>query len=76
MYLYSASAKVDAIILLNHFGLSMLYNFLLQKLRDIKAHNTIFIKKQASNYKLMSFWDNFKYRENIVDKRIENTVKF
>lgn len=44
MYLYLARAKVDAIILLNHLGLSVLYNLLLRKLRDIKAHNALFIK--------------------------------
>ena len=32
MYLYSAGVKVDAITLLNHLGLSVLYNSLLRKL--------------------------------------------
>lgn len=49
IYLYSASAKVDTITLLNHLGLSVLYNLLLQKLRDIKANSMVFIKKQAGN---------------------------
>ena len=53
IYLYSTGAKVDAIILLNHLGLSVLYNSPLQKLRDIKAQSTAFIKKQASNCKLV-----------------------
>ena len=76
MYLYSAGAKVDAITLLNHLGLFVLYNLLLQKLRDIKAHNTAFIKKQASNYKLVGSWDNFEYRKNVVGERIGDIVKF
>ena len=45
IYLYSAGAKVDAIILLNHFGFSVSYNLLMRKLRNIKAHSTAFIKK-------------------------------
>lgn len=44
MYLYSAGAKVDAIMLFNYLGLSVLYNSLLRKLRDIKAHSATFIK--------------------------------
>ena len=45
MYLYSTRAKVDAITLLNHLGLSVSYNSLLRKLRDIKAHSAAFIKQ-------------------------------
>lgn len=44
MYLYSARVKVNAITLLNHLGLSILYNSFLRKLRDIKAYNAVFIK--------------------------------
>lgn len=44
MYLYSAGAKVDAITLLNYLGLSVSYNSLIRKLRDIKAHSAVFIK--------------------------------
>ena len=76
MYLYSAGAKVDAITLLNHLGFSVSYNSLLQKLRDIKAHSTTFIKKQANNCKLVGFWDNFEYRKNVVNERIGDIVKF
>lgn len=45
IYLNLASAKVDAIILLNYVKLFVLYNLLLQKLKDIKAHNIVFIKQ-------------------------------
>lgn len=74
MYLYSAGA--DAITLLNHLGLSVSYNSLLRKLRDIKAHSAAFIKKQATNCKLVGSWDNFEYRENVAGERIGDTVKF
>lgn len=53
MYLYLAGAKVDTITLFNYLGLFVLYNLLLRKLRDIKANSAAFIKKQASNYKLV-----------------------
>lgn len=76
IYLYSTGAKVNAIILLNYLELFVSYNLLLQKLRDIKAHSTAFIKKQACNCKLVGFWDNFEYRENVVGEIIENIVKF
>ena len=76
MYLYSAGAKVDAIILINHLRLSVLYNSLLQKLRDIKAHSTAFIKKKASNCKLVGSWDIFEYRKNVISKRIGDIVMF
>ena len=76
MYLYSAGAKVNAITLLNHLGLSVLYNSLLRKLRDIKGHSIVFIKQQATNCKLIGSWDNFEYRENVIGKRIGDTVKF
>lgn len=76
MYLYSAGANIDAITLLNYLGLSVLYNLLLRKMRDIKAHSTAFIKQQATNCKLIGSWDNFEYRENVMGKRIDDTVKF
>ena len=76
MYLYSASAKVDAITLLNHLGLSVSYNVLLRKLRDIKASSTAFIKEQAFNCNLVGSWDNFEYRENVAGEQIGDTIKF
>ena len=45
MYIYSANAKVDAITLLNRFGLSVLYNVLLRKLRGITTSSAAFIKE-------------------------------
>ncbi len=62
MYMYSAGAKVDAITLLNRLGLSVSYNVLLRKLRSITTSSAAFIKKQASNCKLVGTWDNFQYR--------------
>lgn len=44
MYLYSTRAKVDIIVLLNYFGLFILYNSLFRKSKDIKAHSAAFIK--------------------------------
>lgn len=44
VYLYSAEAKVDALTLLNHLCLFLLYNLLLKKPKDIKAHSAAFIK--------------------------------
>lgn len=55
MHLYLANTKVDIIILLNYFRFFILHNLLLQKLRSIKVYDTAFIKKQASNYKLVIF---------------------
>lgn len=54
IYLYSTEAKVDAITLLSHLGLPVMYNLLLRKLRDIKTHSAIFIKQQATSCKLVS----------------------
>lgn len=61
IYSYSASTKVNTITLLNHLRLFVSYNLFLRKLRNIKAYNTAFIKKQASNCKLVGFGNNFKY---------------
>lgn len=76
MYLYLAGARVDVITLLNYFKLLVLYNISLRKLRNITISSTAFIKKQVSNNKLMDMWDNFKYKENIVGKRIRDIIKF
>lgn len=54
MYLYSASALIDIITLLNYLDLFILYNVFLRTLRNIKASNTAFIKEQAINSKLVS----------------------
>lgn len=61
IYLYSAEAKVDAITLLNHLGLSVSYNILLKRLRNIMLSSATFIKQQATNCKLVGTWDNFEY---------------
>ena len=76
IYLPSARAKVDAITLLNHLGLSVSYNVLLKRLRNIILSSTAFIKQQAANCKLIGTWDKFEYQENVADERIGNTVKF
>lgn len=76
MYIYSADAKVDAITFLNCFNLFVLYNMLLRKWRGITTSNAAFIKEQASNCKLIGMWDNFKYWENIAEKKIGDIVKF
>ena len=75
-YLYFVSTKVDAITLFNHLGLSILYNMLLKKLRNITSSNIVYIKEQASNSRLVSSWDNFEYRENVAGERIGDTVEF
>ena len=76
IYLYSAGAKVDAITLLNHLGLSVSYNVLLKRLRSIMSSSAAFIKQQATNCKLVGTWDNFEYRENVAGERIGDIVKF
>lgn len=76
LYLYSAGAKVDAIILLNHLGISVSYNVLQKKLKEIISLSMILIKKQSTNCKLVGSWDNLEYRENVHSKQVEDTVKF
>ena len=76
LYLYSAGAKVDAITLLNQLGLSVSYNVLQTKLRDITSSSKGWIKQQAKNYQLVGTWDNFEYRENVHGERVGDIVKF
>lgn len=76
MYMYSAGARVDAITLLNYLGISVLYNILIRKLRNITTSSIAFIKEQTSNNRFISMWNNVEYRKNIVDKRIGNIIKF
>lgn len=53
IYIYSADTKVDIITFLNHPGLFILYNVFLGKLKNITIFNTVFIKDQAFNRKLV-----------------------
>ena len=76
LYLYLAGARIDAITLLNHLGLSVLHNVLLRKLREITRSSAAWIKAQASNCRLVGSWDNFEYRENVHGERVGDTVKF
>ena len=76
LYLYSAGACVDAIILLNRLGLLVLYDVLQKSLRNITLASQAWIKEQATNCKLVGTWDNFEYRENVHGERIGDTVKF
>ena len=45
IYFYLAKIKVDARIWLKCFGLSVFYNLLFWKPRDIKTYNAVFIKQ-------------------------------
>lgn len=74
--LYSAGAKVDAITLLNHLGLSVSYNVLQSKLRDITLSSKQWIRQQAQNRQLVGTWDNFEFRENVQGERVGDVVKF
>ena len=76
LYFYSAGARTDAITLLNHFGLSVSYDVLQRKLRDITSMSKNWIKQQATNYRLVGAWDNFEFRENVHGERVDDTVKF
>lgn len=61
LYMYSAGARVDAITLLNHLSLSVLYPVLIKKLCDISTQSRRWIKQQATNCQLVGTWDNFEY---------------
>ena len=76
LYLYSAGARVDAITLLNHLGLSVSYQVLQSKLRDITATSKQWIKDQAQNRQLVGTRDNFEFRENVHGERVGDIVKF
>lgn len=76
IYLYSVDAQVNVITLLNHLGLSISYNVFLRMLRNIKVSSAAFIKEQAFNFKLLDTWENLEYRENIVEERIGDIIKF
>lgn len=55
IYFYSAGAKVDLIILLNCFRLSVLYNLFRRKLRDIKAYSIVFINGKLPIVSLLAY---------------------
>ena len=76
MYLYLARAQDNVKILLNYLGLLILYKVFFKKLRNITTSNTLFIQEQAFNNKVVSMWDNFEYRKNIVCKKMRKIVKF
>ena len=76
LYFYSSGARVDAITLLNHLGLSVSYNVLQKKLHSITSSSKKWIKQQATNPRLVGSWDNFEYRENVHGERVGDTVKF
>lgn len=76
LYMYSAGARDDASTLLNHLGLSVSYDVLQKRLKDITNNSQLWIKEQLSNCRLVGSWDNFEYRENMYDERTGNKVKF
>ncbi|MCJ1462377.1 hypothetical protein MMC07_000977 [Pseudocyphellaria aurata] len=76
LYLYSAGAKVDALTLLNHLGLSVSYDVLPKQLKHIALTSIELIKDQSTNRRLVGTWDNFEYRENVHGERVGDTVKF
>lgn len=53
LYIYFVEIKIDAIIFLNHLGLSILYKILLKKSSDITSISKLYIKKQSNNTQLV-----------------------
>lgn len=53
LYLYSSGACIDAITLLNHLGLSVSYDTVQHKLKNISSASARWIQKQAFNSKLV-----------------------
>ncbi|MCJ1464122.1 hypothetical protein MMC07_002735, partial [Pseudocyphellaria aurata] len=76
LYMYSVSARIDAITIFNHLGLSVSYGVLLKRLRAISESSMATIKAQSTNPKLVGAWDNFEYRENVNGERVGDRVKF
>lgn len=76
LYLYLARARIDAIILPNYLGLTVLYKTLQRKLKSIASESSWQIKIQALNCKFVGIWNNFKQCENVYAKKIDNKVKF
>lgn len=76
IYIYSAKAWVDAITFLNHLGLSVFYDVLQKKLKEVTTSTITWIKSQESNRKLVGSWDNFKFRKNIYGEKTRDKVKF
>lgn len=64
VYIYSAGIKVDVITLLNHLGLSVLYNVLQKELWDIISSSKQWVKQQSINCQLVRISNNFKLQEN------------
>lgn len=75
LYLYSAEARVDALMLLNRLGLSVSYNVLQKSLRNITQASQVWIKEQATNHKFDGIWDNFEDCENVHRECIGDIVK-
>lgn len=76
LYFYSSGARVDAITLLNHLGLSVSYDVLQKKLQSITSSSKKWIMQQNTNPRLVGSWDNFEFRENVHGERVGDTVKF
>lgn len=76
IYLYLAGIQIDTITLFNYLGISVLYSVLIKKLRNITMSSVAFIKKQASNNRLIGTCDNFEDQENVASKRIGDIIKF
>lgn len=74
--MYFAGAKIDAITLLNYFGLSVSYKVIQNKLHEITLMQQKWIKQQANNQQHVGTWDNFEYQENVQGEHISDTVKF
>ena len=76
LYVYSAGTQTDAITLLNHLGVGILYNTFIRKLKGIVAETHQWTKQQSSNPKLVGTWDNFEYCKNVHKDRVDDKVKF
>lgn len=68
LYLYSIGAWVEAITLLNHLGLLVLYDILQKKIQDITKSTLYWIKVQVNIGILVRSWDNFEFCENVYGK--------
>lgn len=76
LHLHLADAQVNILTFFNHLNLCVSYDILQKKPRNITTSSIFWIKQQNITRKLIRNCNNFKYCENIYEKRLNNSVKF
>jgi hypothetical protein len=75
-YLYASGVPAATINVLNHCGISVTYNTLLESLGTLNKSCISRFREVAARCQSFFMWDNVNFASNTAEQRVKNAGKF